>query len=101
MPCGEAFFQYGVVTCRVHGQREVLPDRAEVSEKFLRATRVAKAAHLALAPARWLVAILGAVVHASSRFDEDVLYLSEFRNLSLRRRITAQLIGSDLARHRA
>jgi hypothetical protein len=44
------------------GQREVLPDRAEAREKRLRATRVAKAAHLALAPAGRLVAILGAVV---------------------------------------
>jgi hypothetical protein len=32
-----------------------------------------------------LVAILGAVCHASSRFDKDVLYLSEFRNISLER----------------
>jgi hypothetical protein len=38
----------------------VLLDRAEASENRLRATRVAKAAHLALAPGRWLVAILGA-----------------------------------------
>jgi hypothetical protein len=32
MPCGEALFYYGAMTCRVYlmsGQREVLPDRAE------------------------------------------------------------------------
>ena len=31
MPCGEAYFWYGAMTCRVHlmsGQREVLPDHA-------------------------------------------------------------------------
>jgi len=33
------------------GQREVLPDWAKASKKRLRATRIAKAAHLAFAPA--------------------------------------------------
>jgi hypothetical protein len=68
---------------RVHlmsGQRDVLRVRAEAWEKRLRAMRFPKAAHLTLAPAGWLVAILSAVVRASSRFDKDVLYLSECRN---------------------
>ncbi|MGF6852593.1 hypothetical protein OKW29_001479 [Paraburkholderia sp. CI3] len=79
MPCGKAFFEYGAMTCRVHlmpGQREVLPDRAEARKKHLRATRIAKAAHLAFAPAGRLVAILGTVVHACSRFDRNVLHMS-------------------------
>ena len=48
----------------------------------------------------WLVAVLGTVVHACSRFDENVLHMSELGNISLRRRIAAQLVGNDLARHR-
>jgi hypothetical protein len=62
MPCGEAFFDYGTMTCRVHlmsGQREVLPDWGDAWEKRLRATRIAKAAHLAFAPVCRLVAVLG------------------------------------------
>src|SRR5579864_8211700 len=51
-------------------------------------------------PAGRLVADFGAVVHACSRFDENVLYLSEPGNISLRRRITAQLVDTDPARHR-
>jgi hypothetical protein len=90
------------MTCRVYpsGQSEVLPDWAGAREKRLRATRIAKDAHLAFAPAGRLVAVLGTVVHACGRFYENVLYMSEFRNISLRRRITAQLFGNDPARHR-
>lgn len=66
----------------------------------MRATRVAKAAHLALAPAGWLMAILRAVVYSCGCFDENVLDLREFRDVSLRCRITAQLISHDLPRHR-
>ena len=71
--------------CRVHlmsGQRELLLDRVEAREKRLRATRIAKTEHLAFSPAGWLVAVLGAVVHARSRFDENVLHMSEFGNFS-------------------
>ena len=103
MPCAEALFEYGAITCRVHlmsRKRKVLTNRAEARKKCLRATRFAKAAHLALAPSGRLVAVLGAVVHACSGFHEDVLYLGEFRNISFRCRITAQLIGNDSARHR-
>ncbi len=91
------------MTCRVHlmsGQREVLPDWAEAGEECLRATRIAKAAHLAFAPAGRLVAVLGTVVHACSRFDEDVFYMSELGNVSLCCGIAAQLVGNDLARQR-
>jgi hypothetical protein len=63
----------------------------------LPSTRIAKAAHLAFSPAGRLIAVLGTVVHACSGFDENVLYLSELGNVSLRRRIAAQLVGHDLA----
>ncbi len=82
-------------------EREVLPDRPEAREKFLCAFRVAKAAHATLAFARWLVAVLCAVVHSGGRFDEHVLHVRKFRDLRFCRRIAAQLIGDDLARHRA
>jgi hypothetical protein len=109
MPGGEAFFEYGAMTCCVHlmsGQREVLPDWAEAREKRLSATRIAKAAHapkevplgdVAFAPAGRLTAVLGTVVHACSRFDEHVLHVSELRNVSPRRRIAAQLVTRGLS----
>jgi hypothetical protein len=65
MQCDEALLEYGTVTCRVHlmsGQCEVLLDRAKTQKKRLRATHIAKAAHLAFAPASRLVAVLGTVV---------------------------------------
>jgi len=92
MPRAEAFFEYGAMTCRVHlmsGKREGLTDRAEARKKCLRATRIAKAVHYVLAPAGRLVAVLCAVVHACSRFDNNVLYLTELRNISLRSGIAA------------
>ncbi len=55
--------------------REVLPDRPEAREKFLRAFRVAKAAHATLTFTRWLVAVLCAVVQSCGRFDEHVLHV--------------------------
>jgi hypothetical protein len=103
MPCGETLLKYGAMTCRVHpmsGQREVLPDRAKAREKRLRTTRLAKAAHLAFASAGWRVAVLGTVVHTCSRFDENVLHMCKLGNVSLRRRLAAQRVGNDLARHR-
>jgi hypothetical protein len=66
----------------------------------VRATRIAKAAHLAFAPTGRPVAVLGTVVHACSRFDEDVLRMSELGDVSLCCRIAAQLVGNDLARQR-
>jgi hypothetical protein len=57
----------------------------------VRATRIAKAAHLPFKPAGRLVAVLGTVAHARSRLDENVLHMSKLRNVSLRRRIAAQL----------
>jgi hypothetical protein len=48
--------------------------------------RLAKSAHLAFPPTGRLVAVLGAVVHACGRIDENVLYLSKLRDISPRRR---------------
>ena len=78
----------------------MLPDRPEAQEEFLRAFRVAKAAHPTLAFACWLVAVLRAVVQAGGRFDEHMLHAHQLRNFGLRGRITSQLIGDDLARLR-
>jgi len=50
--------------------------------------RLAKAVHLVFAPTGRLEAVLGAVVHACGRFDEDVLYPIELRNISLQGRPT-------------
>ncbi|MDB5789507.1 MAG: hypothetical protein JWQ50_9422 [Caballeronia mineralivorans] len=89
------------MTCRVHlmsGQREVLPDQSMKETPACDAHR--EAAHLVFAPAGRLVAVLGTVVHACGRFDENVLHMSELGNVSLRRRIAAQLVGNDFARHR-
>ena len=54
-------------------QCEMLPNRPEAREEFLRAFRVAKAAHATLAFACRLVAILRAVVQPGGSFDEHVL----------------------------
>jgi hypothetical protein len=51
-------------------EREMLLDRPEAREECLRAFRVAKAAHAALAFACRLVAVLGAIVEPGCRFDE-------------------------------
>ncbi len=56
--------------------------------------------HLAFAPAGRLVAVFGTVVNVCSRFDENVLHMSELGNVILRRWIATQLVGNDLARHR-
>lgn len=82
-------------------EREMLPDWSEAREKSLCVFRVAKAAHATLAFARRLVAVLCAVVQSGCRFDEYVLHVRQFQYLSFCRRIAAQLIGDDLARHRA
>src|SRR3979490_821301 len=91
-------------------EREVLPDRPEAREKFLCAFRVAKATHApkevplgdaTLAFARWLVAVLCAVVQSGGRFDEHVLHVRKFRDLRFYRGKIAQLITVWLARYRA
>lgn len=46
-----------------------------------------------------LVAGLGTIVHACSRLDENVVHMSELRNVRLRRRTAAQPVGQDLVRH--
>src|ERR1700710_500058 len=82
-------------------EREMLPDRPEAREECLRAFRVAKAAHAALAFACRLVAVLGAIVEPGCRFDEHVLHVRKLRDLGFGRRVAVQLIGDDLAWHRA
>lgn len=86
MPHREALYEFGAMTGCFHlmpRQREMLPDWTESGEERLRATRIAKSDHLPLTSARRLVAILDTVVHARGRFDEHMLYLSEFRNVRL------------------
>src|SRR3977135_4359953 len=82
-------------------EREMLPDRPVAREKFLCAFRVAKAAHSTLALAGRVVAVLRAVVQPAGRSDEQVLHVRKLRDLGFCRRVAAQLIGDDLARHRA
>src|SRR5471032_3306895 len=82
-------------------EREMLTDRSEAREKFLRAFRVAKAAHATFAFACWLMAVLCAIVQSRCSFDEHVLHVRKFRDLGFCRRIAAQLIGDDLAGQRA
>ncbi len=78
---------------------EVLRDRAKVRQECLRALRSAETAHQALAFTRGLMAVFGPVVHPGAGFGEDVLDVCQLVDLGLRRRIAAQLIGHDLARH--
>ena len=82
-------------------EREMLPDQSEARQKCLCAFRVTKAAHATLAFACRLVAVFSSVVQSGCRFDKHVLHARQFWNLSFGRRIAAQLIGDDLARHRA
>jgi hypothetical protein len=60
-----------------------------------------KATHATLAFARRLMAVLGPVIEPGGRFDKHMLHLRTLRDLGLARRVAAQLIGDDLARHRA
>jgi len=87
------------MTCRVHllsRQREVLSDRAEAREKRLHATRITKTAHLAFGPAGRLVVLLGTVVHACGRLDENLLHTSELGNVGLRRLSLPRPVSSGL-----
>jgi len=65
----------------------------------LSAFRVAEATHPALAFSRRLMAIFGTVVDPSTGFDENVSDVCQFGNFCLRRRVAAQPVGDDLARH--
>ena len=78
---------------------EVLPDRSEVRQERLRAFRIAETTHAALAFTHVLMTIFGSVVHSSAGFDENVLHVFQLRELGLRRRVAAQLVSDDLARH--
>jgi hypothetical protein len=80
-------------------EREMLPDRPEAREKFLCAFRVAKAPHAPLAFACRLVTVLCTVVQSGRSFDEHVFHFRKLRDLRFCRRIAAQLISDDLARH--
>ena len=77
---------------------KVLPDGTEAGQERLRALRVAKPTHAPLALTRGLMAVLGAIVHASAGFDEHVLDVGQLRHVGLRGRVAAQLIGDDLLR---
>src|SRR5471032_523599 len=81
-------------------ESEMLPDRPEAQEKFLRAFPVPKAAHATLALACWLMAVLGSIIQSGCSFDEHVLHIRKFQDLGFCRRIAAQLIGDDLEGHR-
>src|SRR5471032_55330 len=80
-------------------EREMLPDQPEAREKFLCAFRVAKATHATLAFAGRLVAVLCTIVQPSCSFGEHVLHAHQLRDLGFCRRIAAQLIRDNLARH--
>src|SRR5471032_334298 len=80
-------------------EREMLPDQPEAREKFLCAFRVAKATHATLAFAGRLVAVLCTIVQPGCSFDEHVLHAHQLRDLGFCRRIAAQLIRDNLARH--
>jgi hypothetical protein len=82
-------------------ERKVLPDRSEVREKRLSALGVAKPAKAPLTFTRRLMAIFGPIVHAGSSLDEHVFDICQLRDAGLRGRITAQLVGDNLARRRA
>jgi hypothetical protein len=73
----------------------VLPDRTEARQERLCTIGQSETAHAALAFTRGLMTVLGTVVNACSRFDEDVLHVRQFRDFSFRRAVTAQLIGDD------
>src|SRR5260370_4873910 len=81
--------------------REVLPDRSEVREKRVGALWVTKAAQARLTFKRRLMAIFGPIVHAGCRLDVHVPDVCQLGNPGLRGRITAQLVGDDLAWYRA
>ena len=81
-------------------EREVLPDRSEAREKRLGTLGVAKPAQATLTFTRRLMTIFGPVVHAGCSFDEHVFDVRQRGDTGLRDRITEQLVGNDLARHR-
>src|SRR6266702_5120308 len=80
-------------------QCEVLSNRSETRQERLRAFRIAETTHAALALTRGLMTIFGSVVHSGAGFDENVFHVCQLRDLGLRRRIAAQLVSDDLARH--
>src|SRR5690349_1065881 len=82
-------------------EREVLPYRSEVREKRLSALWVGKPAKAPLTFTRRLMAIFGPIVHAGCSLDEYVFDVCQLGDPGLRGRVTAQLVGDDLARHRA
>jgi hypothetical protein len=81
-------------------EREVLPNRLEAREKFLRAFRGTKAAHAPLVFPRRLAAVLWPACSAESLPRRTRVYARQCWNSSLGRRITTQLIGNDLLRYR-
>jgi len=77
-----AFFEYGAMTCLrlsdFWATRSAAGSGRSMRE-MLRCDAQRESRNSSVrAPAGRRAAVLGAVVHASSRFDENVLYLSEF-----------------------
>jgi len=80
-------------------ERKVLADGAEARKETLRAGRIAESTHAPLALPCGLMTVLGPIVHAGSRFDEDMLDASQGGDPGLGDRVTEELVGDDLAWH--
>ncbi|CAB3803365.1 hypothetical protein LMG28138_05339 [Pararobbsia alpina] len=68
-------------------KRGVLPDQSEARQECLRAFWITKAAQVALAIARRLVAVLSSVIQSGCRFNKYVLHARQLWTLGLGRRI--------------
>lgn len=104
MPCDKALSELFAVersAQQMSLEREVLPDQAEARQERLSPFGLAETTHAPLTFTRRLMAIRGPIVHASCSLDEHVFDVRQFGDVGLRCRIAAQLIGDDLARHRA
>ncbi|UIY61585.1 hypothetical protein [Burkholderia cepacia] len=64
-------------------EREVLANRSEARQECLRPLRQSKAAHASLEFALWLMTVLGTVVHARSRSDENMLILASSGSVTI------------------
>ena len=64
-------------------EREVLANQSEARQECLRPLRQSKAAHASLEFALWLMTVLGTVVHARSRSDENMLTLASSGSVTI------------------
>ena len=64
-------------------EREVLANRSEARQEYLRPPRQSKAAHASLEFALWLMTVLGTAVHARSRSDENMLTLASSGSVTI------------------